>query len=448
MNKIYSNLFKTLINAYYENIFEEELEKILSNKEINKEELANIIASICGVEVDFTNDYIHNLKNAIGSYKFDNKIVTKVKSCSMKCADEEGRTVCQCACPFNAIIVDKEVNTTYIDNLKCTDCGFCVEACPNGNILDKVDFMPLAKLLKEGVPVIAAVAPAITGQFGEKANINRLRKAFKKLGFTEMVEVAFFADMLTLKEAVEFDEHIHTKDDFMITSCCCPMWVGMVKRVYGDLVKHVTPSVSPMIAAGRVLKNLNPKCKVVFIGPCVAKKAEAKAQDLIGAIDFVLTFEELKDIFQSFNIDPEAVEEDFSSEYASRGGRLYARTGGVSIAVGEAIERLYPVKYEMLKVVQGNGVKECRELLSKAQTGEIAANFIEGMGCVGGCVGGPKAIIPTDEGRNKVNEFAEKSKVKVSVDSACMNEILHGLGIHTVDDFKDKDKTSIFHREF
>jgi len=448
LNKIYSNLFKTLINAYYENTFEEEVEKILSNNEINKEELANIISSLCGVNVDFSNDYSNTLNKAIGSYKFDNKIVTKVKSCSMKCADAEGKTSCQCACPFNAIIVDKEANTTYIDNFKCTDCGYCVEACPNGNILDKVDFLPLSNLLKEGVLVIAAVAPAITGQFGEKANINRLRTAFKKIGFTEMVEVAFFADMLTLKEAIEFDQHIHTKDDFMITSCCCPMWVGMVKRVYGDLVKHVTPSVSPMIAAGRVLKNLNPKCKVVFVGPCVAKKAEAKAQDLIGDIDFVLTFEELKDIFKVFNIHPEKVEEDVSSEYASRGGRLYARTGGVSIAVGEAIERLYPVKHKMLKVVQGNGVKECRELLAKAQTGEIEANFIEGMGCVGGCVGGPKSIISSDKGRDKVNEFAEKSKVKVAIDSACMNEILHGLDINTVDDFKDKDKTEIFHREF
>lgn len=448
MNKIYSNLFKTLINAYYENNFEEELEKMLSNKNVNKQELANIISSLCGVDVDFSNEYIDYLKKAIGSYKFDNKIVTKVKSCSMECADSNGKTSCQHACPFNAIIVDREANTTYIDNSKCTDCGFCVDECPNGNILDKVDFLPLANSLKEDVPVIAVVAPAITGQFGEKATINHMRAAFKKLGFADMVEVAFFADMLTLKEAVEFDEHIHTKDDFMITSCCCPMWVGMVKRVYGDLVKHVTPSVSPMIAAGRVLKVLNPKCKVVFVGPCVAKKAEAKSKDLLGDIDFVLTFQELKDIFDSLNIHPEELEEKFSPDYASRGGRLYARTGGVSTAVGEAIERLYPVKYEMLKVVQGNGVKECKELLSEAQTGEIEANFIEGMGCIGGCVGGPKAILPRDEGRNNVNSFAEKSKIKVAVDSACMNEILHRLDIHTVDDFKDKNKTSIFHRDF
>ena len=108
--------------------------------------------------------------------------------------------------------------------------------------------------------------------------LDNLRTAFKKIGFTDMVEVAFFADMLTLKEAIEFDEHVKTKEDLMITSCCCPMWVGMVKKVYHNLVKHVSPSISPMIAAGRILKELNPNCKVVFIGPCIAKKAKLKIE--------------------------------------------------------------------------------------------------------------------------------------------------------------------------
>ena len=112
-----------------------------------------------------------------------------------------------------------------------------------------------------------------------------------------MVEVAFFADMLTLKEAIEFDHFVKKKDDLMITSCCCPMWVGMLKRVYNNMVRYVSPSVSPMIAAGRVMKKLNNNCKVVFIGPCIAKKAEAKEKDLLGDIDFVLTFAELKGYF-------------------------------------------------------------------------------------------------------------------------------------------------------
>ncbi|MDZ4965187.1 iron hydrogenase, partial [Clostridium perfringens] len=130
--------------------------------------------------------------------------------------------------------------------------------------------------------------------------------------------------------------------------------------------------------------------KVVFIGPCIAKKAEAKEPDLVGDIDFVLTFQELDNIFKLLEINPEELRGIPSKDYASRGGRLYARTGGVSIAIGEAVSELYPEKYKLFKPIKASGVRECKELSSKALNGEIEANFIEGMGCIGGCVGGPK----------------------------------------------------------
>jgi iron only hydrogenase large subunit-like protein len=444
----YSGLFKDIVNAYRNDRFEEKLQEILSDKDVNKEDLARVISSLCGVQLDFTENYISDLKKAIKEYHIDHKVVNKVRTCKLDCIDIEGKTMCQKSCPFDAIIVDNESHTSSIDDDKCTDCGFCVEGCPTGSILDKIEFIPFAHLLKENVPVIAAVAPAITGQFGSDVTIYQLRSAFKKMGFTEMVEVAFFADMLTLKEAVEFDEHVHNKDDFMITSCCCPMWVAMLKRVYDDLVKHVSPSVSPMIASGRVMKVLNPECKVVFIGPCVAKKAEAKEKDLLGDVDYVLTFAEVMDIFKALDINPAELPEDYSTEYASRGGRLYARTGGVSIAVSEAIERLFPEKYEFLSTSHANGIIECKKMLAELHEGNAKATFIEGMGCIGGCVGGPKAIIPKEEGRERVNEFASKSDIKVAVDSDTMNRILNKLGIDSVEDFKHKERVEIFERHF
>ncbi|WP_291637474.1 [Fe-Fe] hydrogenase large subunit C-terminal domain-containing protein [Clostridium sp.] len=448
MNKIYNEIFKTLVKSYSEDNFETKVRELLSRDKVNKNELSSIISSLCGVQVDFSHNYIEDLKKAILSYETNHKIVSKIKYCSMDCADNSGKTHCQASCSFDAILIDNKSNTTYIDNDKCTDCGFCVDACPTGALMDKIEFIPLLNLLKGNSKVIAAVAPAITGQFGENANIDNLRTAFKKIGFTDMVEVAFFADMLTLKEAIEFDEHVKTNEDLMITSCCCPMWVGMVKKVYYNLVKYVSPSISPMIAAGRILKKLNPTCKVVFIGPCIAKKGEAKEKDLLGDIDYVLTFSELKDIFDTLNINPEKLKQDVSTDYASRGGRLYARTGGVSIAIGEVIERLFPEKYNLLTAIQGNGVKECKELLTKAQNGAINANFIEGMGCVGGCVGGPRSLIDANSGKRRVDEFAESSKFKIAVDSDCMNEVLSRIGIDTAEDFKDKNKTKIFQREF
>lgn len=448
MKAKYSQLFKELVNAYQDEVFEEKLNKILSDDTVDKNELAGVISSLCGVQLKYTDNYYQDLKEAIETYKINHKVVNKIRVCEMDCVDVDGKTLCERTCPFDAIIVDEKSHTSSIDKEKCTDCGFCVEGCPSGAILDKIEFIPFANLLKEKVPVIAAVAPAITGQFGSDVTIYQLRSAFKKMGFMDMVEVAFFADMLTLKEAVEFDEHVHDKTDFMITSCCCPMWVAMLKRVYNELVKHVSPSVSPMIAAGRVLKALNPKCKVVFIGPCIAKKAEAKERDIIGAIDYVLTFAELKDIFEALDIDPVKLENDYSTEYASRGGRLYARTGGVSIAVSEAIEKIFPQKFEMLKAIQANGIVECKKLLNEAKEGNIKANFIEGMGCIGGCVGGPKAIIPREEGRLRVNEFADNSDIKVAVDSDIMDKILSKLGINSVEDFKHKERVEIFERDF
>lgn len=448
MNKTYREFFKILLKSYYEGNFEDKLQELLTKDSMDKNELSLVISSLCGVEVNFSNNYIEDLKKAILSYEINHKVVTKVKSCTMDCTDDPSNTPCQASCPFAAILIDNKSNTTYIDNDRCTDCGLCIDSCPKDAFMDRVEFIPLSNLLKENSTVIAAVAPAITGQFGENVNINNLRTALKKVGFTDMVEVAFFADMLTLKEAIEFDEHVKTKEDLMITSCCCPMWVAMVKRVYHNLVKHVSPSISPMIAAGRVLKELNSKCKVVFIGPCVAKKAESKEKDLLGDIDYVLTFSELKDIFDTLNIYPEELPEDVSTEYASRGGRLYARTGGVSIAIGEVLERLFPEKHDLLKAIQGNGVKECKELLTKAENGEVNANFIEGMGCVGGCIGGPKSLIDIGSGKRRVDEFAENSKIKVAIDSDCMKEILTKLRINTAKDFKDKNKTKIFQREF
>ncbi|KAJ50838.1 iron only hydrogenase large subunit-like protein [Clostridium tetanomorphum] len=448
MKDDYRKIFKELVRAYHQDKLNNKVEELIYKENLDKNKLAYIISSLCGVEVDLNENFSKNLEEAIKNYTPNHKVISKFNSCSGNCSNESSETLCQKSCPVNAIVRNPENNNIYINNELCLDCGMCLESCPNGGILDKVEFLPLLNLLKSKATVVAAVAPAIVGQLGENININQLRTAFKKLGFTDMVEVAFFADMLTLKEAVEYDHFVKSENDFMITSCCCPMWVGMLKRVYHDLVKYVSPSVSPMIASGRVLKAINPECKVVFVGPCVAKKAEAKEKDLIGDIDFVLTFTELKDIFDSLGINPSELEEDLSTEYASRGGRLYGRTGGVSIAVGEAIERLFPNKYKLLKTVQANGVKECKDILSKIKDGEIVANFIEGMGCVGGCVGGPKAILKKELGKEAVDSFADKSEIKVSVDSDCMKEILHKIGITSIEDFKEKEKIEIFERDF
>lgn len=449
MNNKYNDMFDLLVKSYYDGNFDETLIRVMGTHEASPQETFTIIASLCGSKIEYDNDYMYNLKKAITNYSVHKKIVEKLEGCDSKCAkDKNSKFKCQAACPFDAIGYNEESKSTFINPDACLDCGLCVDACKDGKFIDKIQFIPVIDLIKNNETVIAAVAPSINGQFGSDVTMDQLRTAFINVGFKDMIEVAFAADMLTIKEAVEFNKHVNKPDDLMITSCCCPMWVGMLKKVYKELIPDLSPSVSPMIAAGRVIKELNPDAKVVFIGPCIAKKAEAKDKDIAGAIDFVLTFQEVDSIFRSLEIKPKDLKGIPSMEYASRGGRLYARSGGVSIAVAETIEELYPNKFEHLRPVKAEGVKECKAVLESALNGTLDANFIEGMGCVGGCVGGPKTMIPKEQGKIAVDEFAYESSIKVPLHSEILDDVLEKLGINSISDFEDPDKIAILERDF
>ncbi|NLT95222.1 MAG: iron hydrogenase, partial [Clostridia bacterium] len=270
-----------------------------------------------------------------------------------------------------------------------------------------------------------------------------LRTAFRLMGFKDMVEVALFADILTIKEAFEFDKLVKTKDDFFLTSCCCPVWVNFTEKQYPQLFSHMSPAVSPMIASGRVLKALYPECKVVFISPCLAKKAEAKEPRLEGAIDFVITFRELDEIFKTLEIDLASLPAD-EKDQASYAGRLYARTGGVSFSVKTIVNRIAPRRLIKFKAKKVDGVKECKAILDALVNGEdIDANFIEGMGCAGGCVGGPRTLLDVQKGTAMVNEFSEDSIIITPFDNLNVVKILHELGFNEIKDIierKEADK--------
>lgn len=449
MHNKYNDLFDLLVKSYYEGNFDDTLSRIMVCHEVSPQETFKIVTSLCGVSLEFDNNYVYNMKKAITNYTVNKRFIEKLDSCSINCKQNKDKKFnCQAACPFDAILYDDNNKSTYINYDLCVGCGLCIDSCKDGKLLDKIDIIPIIDLIKNNKTVVAAVAPAIMGQFGEDVSLDQLREAFIKIGFTDMIEVAFAADMLTIKEAVEFNKHVNGPNDIMITSCCCPMWVGMLKRVYKELVPDLSPSVSPMIAAGRVIKKLNPDAKVVFVGPCIAKKAEAKERDLSHDIDFVLTFQELDDIFKTLEIKPSELKGVPTKDYASRGGRLYARTGGVSIAVGEAVEELYPEKAKLFKSAKAEGVRECKEILNKALSGDIKANFIEGMGCIGGCVGGPKALISKEEGKISVDNLAYNSPIKIATHSRTMDEVLEKLNITSLKDFEDDTKTEIFHRDF
>ncbi len=314
---------------------------------------------------------------------------------------------CGESCPTGAII-RSTAGVAELDESRCLSEGLCLSWCPEGAIAAKTEIVTLIELLKSGAPVFASVAPAFAGQFGPQATLGRLQRALRMLGFTDMVETALAADMLTLKEALEFAEHVHHEGDFFITSCCCPAWIKLLQSRYPQLLSHVSGSVSPMVASGRLLKKQVPEAKVVFIGPCLAKKGEAAMPDVADAVDLVLTFKELETIFQAVGIDFAALEED-SDGTASTCGRIYARSGGVSEAVAETIRHLMPEKAALLSSHMADGIPECIQLLQSLPDDPHPATFIEGMACKGGCVGGPARLISVEAGREAVNQLAAQA---------------------------------------
>lgn len=332
---------------------------------------------------------------------------------------------CGQACAVGAISHDN--GKIKIDYDKCLGEGHCVTMCSLGALAEKSQFVPLINLLRERTnPVYASVAPAFAGQFGSEVTPGKLRSALITLGFTDMIETALFADLITMKEAFEFDEKVKSAEDFLLTSCCCPVWIKLIENKYPKLVQHISPAVSPMIASGRILKFINPSAKVVFIGPCVAKKSEALLPDLKGAIDFVLTFQELATIFEAADINP-AKTKDEEKATASWAGRVYAHTGGVSSAVDETLAKLIPYRAQKFTPITVDGIPDCQKLLERISNGNISANFIEGMACKGGCVGGPGRLISPEHGKTEVQRYGKQSDKRTPVENPQVYTILTRL---------------------
>lgn len=462
MKEKYNDLYKQLVESYYSGNFEEVLLKTLQDEFPDKEEGKEIISTLCGVENNGEGDdfaFTSQVIDSITKNRVRERIIQKVRKCSEDCEEVDGKTKCQSVCPFDAILKEPIGNEKFIDPDLCISCGRCVSVCDKGKYLDTKEFLPLAGLLGRDDKVFAIVAPAIAGQFGKNVSLDQLREAFIKIGFTDMIEVAMAADVLSFKEAMEFNDHItkhyektkgHSDSpispDITISSCCCPVWVSMLRKVYYEIIDNVTPSVSPMIAMGRIIKKLDPDAKVVFIGPCIAKKMEAKEKDICDAVDFVLTFQEVNAMFEVVGVNPNDLLGVPSVEYATRGGRLYARAGGVAEAVYDVVYQLYPESRDLFKQVEADGVPDCKKLLDQLLAGEVKATFVEGMGCPGGCVGGPKRIVDKKIGKDAVNKEAYDSSIKIPINSEILMDLLQRCGFEDVEDLQHKG--SMFERDF
>lgn len=295
---------------------------------------------------------------------------------------------CAKACGMHAIHSD-EYGRAEIDYDKCVSCGMCLVSCPFGAIVDKGQIYQTVKAIKSDQPVYAIFAPSMAGQFGPDLKNTKVRGAFQALGFTDVLEVAVGADLCTIEEAKDFMEEVPEKIPFMGTSCC-PAWSAMAKKLYPEYANCISMALTPMVLTARLVKEKNPDCKIVFVGPCAAKKLEASRRSIRSYVDFVLTFEEVQGMFDAKGIDFRNIPDGEPIQSASADGMGFAASGGVAAAVVKAIKRMDPERE--VNVVQGNGLEECQKMMKLAKAGKYNGYLLEGMACPGGCIAGAGTI--------------------------------------------------------
>ena len=298
----------------------------------------------------------------------------------------------------------------------CADIGYkSIYQCPFGAISDKSYILNVIDILKksqnnEKYKVYAVVAPSISSQF-TYAKLGQVISGLKELGFYTVVEAALGADMVAMEESKELSEK-----EFL-TSSCCPAFVQYIKSSFPTLLPNVSHNLSPMAMLAKYIKETSENAKVVFIGPCTAKKAEAQLDSVKPYVDAVLTFEELQALFDSKDIDTTTLEEDVLDN-ASYFGRIFARSGGLSDAVKQALDEQkidFTVKHAVC-----DGIEACKVALLKKSKNVLDANFIEGMACVGGCIGGAGCLTHGEKNKAQVDDYGREAFEKTISDAVAI----------------------------
>ena len=357
-----------------------------------------------------------------GAITFDNNHVAHIDktkciqcgACAKVCpysAIIDRKRPCQIACKVKAISI-KDDNTAEIDDEKCIQCGACVYQCPFGAIMDKSYILDAIELIKnsdgnKNYKVYAIVAPSVSSQFSY-AKLGQVITGLKELGFFTVIEVALGADMVAQAESKELAEK------GFLTSSCCPAFVSYVKSAFPALLSHVSHNLSPMATLAKYIKETDEKAKVVFIGPCTAKKAEAQLDEVKPFVDVVLTFEELQALFDSRDIDITALSEGMLDN-ASYFGRIFARSGGLSDAVAQGLKE-QSIDFD-LKAVPCDGIEECKKALLLKSKNVLDGNFIEGMACVGGCIGGAGCLTHGPKDKAEVDNYGREAFEKTIGDA-------------------------------
>lgn len=302
---------------------------------------------------------------------------------------------CEEACPVGAITKD-ERGIEQIDEDKCIFCGRCLNACPFGSIYEVSHLVDVLKAIHQEQKTIAMVAPALFAQYD--CHPGQVFEAIKKVGFSEVIEVAKGAEITATKETEELKERLHEGAPFMTTSCC-PSYVELTRKKLPELAPFVSHTRSPMHYTAEIARRENPDAKLVFIGPCVAKRKEGIDDEYV---DFVLSFEEMDTIFEGLNISVKDFEATGLQNH-SRYARGFARSGGVIEAVKNEDLKLD------IQTLAINGLnKKSMGLLKAFAKGKASAQFVEVMACEGGCIAGPVGHVNPIKGAANFEKAMEK----------------------------------------
>lgn len=320
---------------------------------------------------------------------------------------------CQNACKIKAISTSEETRAAHIDNNKCISCGACVYQCPFGAIMDKSFILDVIDLIKKSennqkYKLYAVVAPSISSQFTH-AKLGQVISGIKELGFYHVIEAALGADMVAFAESQELVEK------GFLTSSCCPAFVDYIHKQFPDMKDKISHNLSPMAAISKYIKEHTPEAKVVFIGPCTAKKMELQKYEVKNFVDSVITFEELQALFDGKDIDISELNEDVLDN-ASYFGRIFARSGGLADAVTEALKEQGLDDFDF-EPVACDGIEECRTALLKASKNVLNGNFIEGMACQGGCIGGAGCLTHGEKNKAEVDKYGREALEKTISDA-------------------------------
>lgn len=326
---------------------------------------------------------------------------------------------CKKSCPVDAITMDDN-GIVVIDEGKCIQCGVCIHGCPFGAIGAKTFMVDVINMIRAGKRVVAMVAPATEGQFGPDITMASWRTALKKIGFEDMIEVGLGGDLTAAAEAAEWAEAY--KEGKKLTTSCCPAFVNMIRQHFPMLLDNMSTTVSPMCGVSRMVKERNPETVTVFIGPCIAKKSETLDLNIKGNADYAMTYGEIRAMMRAKDVD--LMPEGNTYQESSVFGKRFGNGGGVTAAVLECLKETN--ENIDIKVAVCNGAAECKKALLLLKLGKLPEDFVEGMACVGGCVGGPS--------RHKTEAEAKKARDILigQADSREVHENLTKLGADQV----------------